>query len=127
MVFWFNSFLLTDRPAFLANKDTNSRLQELTEFSDWQEVVHQSLEALFYLWNSEYGNGLLSIVVFYLSFVNQFAIICYEDKYIKGDDARPSLYSVGHEMKRPYNVEQKSLVQWLNAVNYLSSQLKFEK
>ena len=76
MVFWFNSFLLTDRPAFLANKDTNSRLQEFTEFSDWQEVVHQSLEALFYFWNSEYGNGLLSICCV----LPQFAIICYEDK-----------------------------------------------
>ena len=44
-------------------------------------------------------------------------------KYSKGDDARPSVYSVRHEMKRPYNVEQKSLGQWFNAANYLSSQL----
>lgn len=66
-------------------------------------------------------------VVFYLSFVNQFAIISRKDKYIKGDDARPSAYSVGHEVKRPNNVEQKSLLQWFNAVNYLSSQLKFKK
>ena len=49
--------------------------------------------------------------MFYLSFVNQFAIISRKDKYIKGDDARPSAYSVGHEVKRPNNVEQKSLLQ----------------